>query len=319
MTQGSDSLHFFYDAQNRPAIVEWNNGVTTAKYAYIQNLQGDIIGIVDSNGTEVVKYTYDAWGKVLSTTGSLASTLGNIQPFRYRGYVYDVETGLYYLRSRYYNPTWGRFLNADGLIGKRLFGANVYCYCACNPVNRTDNSGRDWFNDVKEWFEQAWSDVGNAVSDAWNDASSWCSQAWNDASSWCSHACNNVEQFFVDLGDSIQDMWKEFFRINLNVSIIQINATQNFLVNLTHAYSDFKTKYDLSKDFINAIASLLPGVKPFISFAKSYLGKKAPVATELAGHIGNSAAYYISIFAWNILVYLYSDEETVDIYRGVYP
>ena len=233
MTQGNDSLHFFYDASNRPAIVEWNNGVTAAKYAYIQNLQGDIVGIVDSNGTEVVKYTYDAWGKVLSTTGSLASTLGNIQPFRYRGYVYDVETGLYYLRSRYYNPTWGRFLNADGLIGKRLFGANVYCYCACNPVNRTDNSGRDWFNDVKEWFEQAWSDVSNAVSDVWNavsdrtvelwtnissgvsqgwyDASSWCSQAWKDVSSRVSQAWNDalswITQAWNDVSSGVSQAW----------------------------------------------------------------------------------------------------------------
>ena len=70
--------------------MEWNNGVTAAKYAYIHNLQGDIIGIVDSNGTEVVKYTYDAWGKVLSTTGSLASTLGTVQPFRYRGIGIDL-------------------------------------------------------------------------------------------------------------------------------------------------------------------------------------------------------------------------------------
>ena len=95
--------------------MEWNNGVTTAKYAYIQDLQGDIVGIVDGNGTEVVKYTYDAWGKLLSTTGSLAATLGTIQPFRYRGYVYDVETGLYYLRSRYYNPNWQRFVNEDAM------------------------------------------------------------------------------------------------------------------------------------------------------------------------------------------------------------
>lgn len=71
---------------------------------YIHNLQGDIVGIIDSNGNEVVQYTYDAWGKVLSTAGTMASTLGTVQPFRYRGYVYDVETGLYYLRSRYYNP-----------------------------------------------------------------------------------------------------------------------------------------------------------------------------------------------------------------------
>ena len=74
------------------------------------------MGILNTAGTEVVKYTYDAWGMVLSTTGSLASTLGAIQPFRYRGYVYDVETGLYYLRSRYYNPLWGRFINTDNDI-----------------------------------------------------------------------------------------------------------------------------------------------------------------------------------------------------------
>nr|MBQ4456364.1 peptidoglycan-binding protein [Clostridia bacterium] len=136
MTQGSDSLHFFYDAQNRPVIVEWNNGVTTAKYAYIQNLQGDIVGIVDSNGTEVVKYTYDAWGRVLSTTGSLASTLGTVQPFRYRGYVYDVETGLYYLRDRYYNPFLQRFVNADVLIKGNLYG-----YCGGNPIAFYDPNG----------------------------------------------------------------------------------------------------------------------------------------------------------------------------------
>ena len=80
----------YYDAQNRPAVVDFNG----TKYGYIVNLQGDVLGLIDSTGTEVVKYTYDAWGKVLSTTGSLASTLGTIQPFRYRGYVYDVETGL---------------------------------------------------------------------------------------------------------------------------------------------------------------------------------------------------------------------------------
>ena len=149
MTRGSDSLHFFYDASNRPAIVEWNNGVTTAKYAYIQNLQGDIVGIVDSNGTEVVKYTYDAWGKVLSTTGSLASTLGNIQPFRYRGYVYDVETGRYYLRARYYNPLWFRFICSDSTDvlfcnQASLYEKNLYTYCDNNPIVREDISGQIW-------------------------------------------------------------------------------------------------------------------------------------------------------------------------------
>ena len=132
MTRGSTALHFWYDAQNRPAIVLYGS----TRNAYVHNLQGDIVGIIDSTGTEVVKYTYDAWGKVLSTTGSLASTLGTIQPFRYRGYVYDVETGLYYLRSRYYNPEWGRFINADAQVIE-----NMYTYCKNTPILFVDNNG----------------------------------------------------------------------------------------------------------------------------------------------------------------------------------
>ena len=100
MARGSTALHFWYDAQNRPTIVLY----CTTRYAYVYNLQDGIVGVIDSTSVEVVKYTYDAWGKVLSTTGSLASTLGTVQPFRYWGDVYDIETGLYYLRSRYYNP-----------------------------------------------------------------------------------------------------------------------------------------------------------------------------------------------------------------------
>ena len=137
LTQGSNNLHFFYDAQNRPAMVHFNG----TKYGYIVNLQGDVLGLIDSIGTEVVKYTYDAWGKVLSTAGSLASILGTVQPFRYRRYVYVVETGLYYLRSRYYNPTWGRFINADAFIK-----GNLFCYCTNNPIILSDKTGHssDW-------------------------------------------------------------------------------------------------------------------------------------------------------------------------------
>ena len=76
MTNGSNALHFFYDAQNRPAIVVYNG----TAYGYVHNLQGDIIAIVDSAGTKVVEYKYDAWGKPLSKTGSMASTLGKWNP-----------------------------------------------------------------------------------------------------------------------------------------------------------------------------------------------------------------------------------------------
>ena len=133
MTSGADELHFFYDAQNRPAVVVYNG----TAYAYVKSLQGDIVAILDENGNTVVSYGYDAWGAPLWCTGELAETLGKVQPFRYRGYVFDEETGLYYLRSRYYNPRWGRFVNADGAIIQK----NLFAYCSNGPIVGYDPSG----------------------------------------------------------------------------------------------------------------------------------------------------------------------------------
>ena len=133
MTSGTDELHVFYDAQNRPAVVVYNG----VPYAYVKSLQGDIVAILDENGNTVVSYGYDAWGAPLWCTGELAETLGKVQPFRYRGYVFDEETGLYYLRSRYYNPRWGRFVNADGAIIQK----NLFAYCSNGPIVGYDPSG----------------------------------------------------------------------------------------------------------------------------------------------------------------------------------
>ena len=126
MTRGADELHFFYDAQNRPAVVVYNG----TAYAYVKSLQGDIVAILDENGNTVVSYGYDAWGAPLWCTGELAEPLGKVQPFRYRGYVFDEETGLYYLRSRYYNAVVGRFLNEDALLS-----GNLYSYCNNDAIN----------------------------------------------------------------------------------------------------------------------------------------------------------------------------------------
>ena len=116
------------------------NGV---EYYYIRNTQGDIIGLFDKTGVQVVSYTYDTWGKLISTTGTLASTVGAKNPYRYRGYRYDAETGLYYLQSRYYNADWGRFINANGVIGQtgEILGHNLFSYCKNNPVNMHDDAG----------------------------------------------------------------------------------------------------------------------------------------------------------------------------------
>ena len=139
ITSGADELHFFYDAQNRPAIVVYND----VPYAYVKNLQGDVIAILDAAGNVVVSYVYDAWGAPIGKSGSMAETLGTVQPFRYRGYVFDDETGLYYLRSRYYNPGWGRFVNADALITDNtgLLCQNLFAYCCNEPVRLEDSEG----------------------------------------------------------------------------------------------------------------------------------------------------------------------------------
>ena len=132
MTRGADELHFFYDAQNRPAVVVYNG----TAYAYVKSLQGDLVAILDENGNTVVSYGYDAWGAPLWCTGELAETLGKVQPFRYRGYAFDEETGLYYLRSRYYNAVVGRFLNEDALLN-----GNLYSYCNNDAINYEDPTG----------------------------------------------------------------------------------------------------------------------------------------------------------------------------------
>ena len=110
-------------------------------YVFEKNLQGDIIRIYDENFSSVVKYTYDAWGKILSIDGTGASTIGEYNSLRYRGYYYDSDTGLYYLNSRYYDPVMCRFVNADGYAstGQGIKGHNMYVYCLYNPVAYYDN------------------------------------------------------------------------------------------------------------------------------------------------------------------------------------
>ena len=136
MTQGGHDLHFYYDAQGKPGIVLFDG----TPYAYLYNLQGDVIALANASGAIVCSYGYDAWGVPVTRTGPMRGpgTVGFIQPFRYRGYVWDEETGLYYLRSRYYRPSWGRFVSADYVVKSNLFS-----YCSNTPVENTDLDG-DW-------------------------------------------------------------------------------------------------------------------------------------------------------------------------------
>lgn len=111
-------------------------------YYYHKNIFGDIIGILDTNYNEVVTYEYDGWGAISSIVDNSGINLGTINPFRYRSYYYDEENKLYYLNSRYYNPEWGKFINADALItGNGLNSNNLYCYCNNEPISQEDSNG----------------------------------------------------------------------------------------------------------------------------------------------------------------------------------
>lgn len=136
-----NELYFFYDASGNPTALwyEPENGSTVVGY-YMLDQQGDVVRMEDANGNVLASYSYDPWGKIISATGSLAE----INPLRYRGYVYDQETGFYYLQSRYYDPAISRFLNADGyaVTGEGdVLGYNMFAYCNNDPVNKSDTDG----------------------------------------------------------------------------------------------------------------------------------------------------------------------------------
>ena len=149
-------IRYYYDASGKPVAIRVfarNNAnesfSSEGVIYYLQtNLQGDVVAIYNKDGTKIYEYAYDAWGNIIKS--SQVATGGNaahaVNPFRYRGYYFDTETGLYYLQSRYYNPEWGRFLNADVYVNANgdLLGYNMFAYCGNNPVSRTDDGGMFW-------------------------------------------------------------------------------------------------------------------------------------------------------------------------------
>ena len=136
-------VQFVYDTQGKPFMLRLNG---KTDYFYLYNGLGDITGLVDSSNQVVVRYQYNSWGKVTSTQDTSGVSLATLNPFRYRKYVYDPETGLYCLGSRYYDPEVGRFVNADDtdvIFAKpqELYSKNLYVYCDNNPVIREDIQG----------------------------------------------------------------------------------------------------------------------------------------------------------------------------------
>ena len=136
-TKGTSTIYYTYDADGTLISMNYQGN----EYFYITNLQGDVVELVDINGNSVVQYKYDAWGAIIYQTPN--QPVGDANPFRYRSYYFDSESGWYYLQSRFYDPLLGRFISADGLAGQigNPLNHNMYAYCANNPVNFIDPEG----------------------------------------------------------------------------------------------------------------------------------------------------------------------------------
>ena len=153
---GENVLLWQVDGNGNTIGFNYNN----VPYFYMKNLQGDIIGITDTSGNIVARYTYDSWGKLISikdasNVDKITDTtfIGYINPLRYRGYYYDSETGFYYLNARYYDPEIGRFINADETLDG---GYNLFEYCYNNPVNAFDPEGFSGILQIFAHTNHAW-------------------------------------------------------------------------------------------------------------------------------------------------------------------
>ena len=148
---------YIYDAAGSPIGMQYHGADYAANawdvYWYEKNLQGDIVAVYNQAGTKLVSYTYDAWGNfnVTEHSTSLSAAVVN-NPFRYRGYYYDIDLGFYYLQTRYYDPVIGRFINIDSALYHSMLGYNLYAYCYNNPVKYYDATGEFADTLMKNWI-----------------------------------------------------------------------------------------------------------------------------------------------------------------------
>jgi RHS repeat-associated protein len=151
-TYGYDALRWRWELNAAGGIVaEYYAGTDRphmrrggVQYYYVQDAQGNVIGLLNASGAVVETYTYTPQGELVGGGGS-----GVTNPYRFKGREWDAEAGLYYMRARYYDPVTSRFVSEDpiGLAG----GLNPYVFVGADPVNHADPTGLDWV-----WVCHAW-------------------------------------------------------------------------------------------------------------------------------------------------------------------
>ena len=172
-SNNSRTIVYIYDASGAPIGMMYRTPSYAANtwdtFWYEKNLQGDIIAVYNSSGTKLISYNYsDAWGNYTVSYSNGGGSTGAIHnPFKYRGYYYDTDLGMYYLQSRYYDAKICRFISADSYIstGQGILGNNMFAYCNNNPVNYYDPCGNKFW----ELFDTyVWSKIVDFINSIFN-------------------------------------------------------------------------------------------------------------------------------------------------------
>ena len=198
-TWGNNALIPLYDNDDVVGII-YNNIV----YYFVKNQFNDVLEILDADGNQLVEYTYDAWGKCNILRDASNSSIGTINPYRYRGYYYDQETELYYLQTRYYSSELGRFLNCDSVNVLKIYAVtfsnnNTYFYAANSPITKEDRLGLCSYYEYGQAYGSADNEVfppaaGPILSDEFS--------------------LDSYEVFFQNIADFFRRIKKKFFLTN---------------------------------------------------------------------------------------------------------
>ena len=269
---------YLYDESGVIGMIYTNNGTSTTYY-FQRNIQGDVVAIYDTNGNKVTEYAYDAFGNctILSTTNTI---IANENPFRYRGYYLDAETGFYYLNARYYSPEWRRFISPDDtayLDPENVNGLNLYCYCGNDPVNYADPSGH-WLMTVLDLLSAGTSVVEVVINPA-------------DPLAWAGLAGDLLDLFPIvtGVGETIKGMRivkKGIDVADSTLTTIKITKAVDFTEDAIDTIRDLDRVGDFTKSSTSAGIRIHRGYKVFSDGIKEY-GKYPGIRLDFFDDIGN--------------------------------
>ena len=302
--------------------------INDTMYYYIKNLQGDITKIVNHQGKVMVEYTYDAWGNILKEKSNVTPSYATVKafnPFRYRGYVYDTDTGLYYLQSRYYDPKTGRFINADdtNILMLSSFSVNnvdlklinLFSYCYNNPVLLRDNNGYiagiddaifiligltvtvcvlcGWMS--TDQFRQTWQgfcrSVGNGLSSIWDDIWYGSKSIWDWSLSKIKKSIKAISKFITIVRADNK----------IRKKVKRKSKTRYWSANLKSGYVDIgkPLTFSQAKSYVRKGKNVFTVTKREAKLlSKSAYGGKKPVGPEIDKGKNNVIGYY-----WHYHVY----------------